>query len=192
MADASYIDGNPELILGQEFLTWLWFRSETGNVFRMETPERRGEPFTVAMEQRIVVRGGEGENQETATVVGSFSPLREARLGLLTGKQVVRCLVRLEKDGMDWQVSLKAEDFSINSLRTPRVARDDGDEDPEGLFLEKMYLIDLGLDMLDEMYRQFLVLRLDPAAWNKEAQAVAQWMQHDISQGSMAPQSDPF
>ncbi|WP_446425512.1 hypothetical protein [Mailhella sp.] len=192
MAEIGYIGENTDLILGQEFLTWLWFRSETGNVFRMEGAERKGEPFTVAMEQRIVVRGGEGENQETATVVGSFSPLREARLGLLTGKQVVRCLVRLEKDGMDWQVSLKAEDFSINSLRTPKVARDDGDEDPEGLFLEKMYLIDLGLDMLDEMFRQFLALRLDPAAWNREAAAVAQWMQHDISQGAMAAQGDPF
>ena len=192
MADIGYIGENTDLILGQEFLTWLWFRSETGNVFRMEGAEHKGEPFTVAMEQRIVVRGGEGENQETATVVGSFSPLREARLGLLTGKQVVRCLVRLEKDGMDWQVSLKAEDFSINSLRTPKVTRDDGDEDPEGLFLEKMYLIDLGLDMLDEMFRQFLVLRLDSAAWNREASAVAQWMQHDISQGAIAPQGDPF
>ena len=192
MADIGYIGENTDLILGQEFLTWLWFRSETGNVFRMEGAEHKGEPFTVAMEQRIVVRGGEGENQETATVVGSFSPLREARLGLLTGKQVVRCLVRLEKDGMDWQVSLKAEDFSINSLRTPKVTRDDGDEDPEGLFLEKMYLIDLVLDMLDEMFRQFLVLRLDSAAWNREASAVAQWMQHDISQGAMAPQGDPF
>ena len=192
MAEIGYIGENTDLILGQEFLTWLWFRSETGNVFRMEGAEHKGEPFTVAMEQRIVVRGGEGENQETATVVGSFSPLREARLGLLTGKQVVRCLVRLEKDGMDWQVSLKAEDFSINSLRTPKVARDDGDEDPEGLFLEKMYLIDLSLDMLDEMFRQFLVLRLDSAAWNREAAAVAQWMQHDISQGAMAAQGDPF
>lgn len=192
MADIGYIGENTDLVLGQEFLTWLWFRSETGNVFRMEGGEHRGEPFTVAMEQRISVRGGEGESQETATVSGSFSPLREARLGLLTGKQVVRCLVRMEKDGMDWQVTLKAEDFSINSLRTPKVARDDGDEDPEGLFLEKMYLIDLGLDMLDEMFRQFMLLRLDPAAWNKEAAAVAEWMQHDISQGAMAPQSDPF
>ena len=192
MADIGYIGENTDLVLGQEFLTWLWFRSETGNVFRMESGEHSGEPFTVAMEQRISVRGGEGESQETATVSGSFSPLREARLGLLTGKQVVRCLVRLEKDGMDWQVTLKAEDFSVNSLRTPKVARDDGDEDPEGLFLEKMYLIDLGLDMLDEMFRQFMLLRLDPAAWNKEAAAVAEWMQHDISQGAMAPQSDPF
>ena len=187
MAEIGYIGENTDLILGQEFLTWLWFRSETGNVFRMETPEHDGEPFTVAMEQRIVVRGGEGENQETATVVGSFSPLREARLGLLTGKQVVRALVRLEKDGMDWQVTLKAEDFSINSLRTPPISRDDAAEDPDAVFLEKIYLLDQALDMLDEMFRQFLTLRLSPAAWQTEAKAVAEWMRHDISRGSMQP-----
>jgi hypothetical protein len=39
------------------------------------------------------------------------------------------------------------------------------------------------------MFRQFLTLRLTPAAWNKEAEAVAARMQHDISQGSMAPQA---
>jgi hypothetical protein len=43
--------------------------------------------------------------------------------------------------------------------------------------------------MLDEMFRQFLAPRLDTAAWNNEAEAVAAWMQHDISQGSMAPQA---
>ena len=187
MADIGYIGENTDLILGQEFLTWLWFRSETGNVFRMESPDHAGEPFTVAMEQRIVVRGGEGENQETATVVGSFSPLREARLGLLTGKQVVRALVRLEKDGMDWQVTLKAEDFSINAMRTPPISKEDASEDPDALFLEKMYLLDQALDMLDEMFRQFLTLRLSPAAWRNEVSAVAAWMKHDISQGTMQP-----
>jgi hypothetical protein len=188
MADIGYIGENTDLILGQEFLTWLWFRSETSNVFRMESDGHTGEPFTVSMEQRIVVRGGEGENQETATVAGSFSPLREARLGLLTGKQVVRCLVRLDKDGMDWLVTLKAEDFSINALRTPKISREDAGEDPDALFLEKMYLLELGLDMLDELFRQFLDIRLTPASWKNETSAVAAWMQHDISQGTMQAQ----
>jgi hypothetical protein len=35
MADFSYIGENTDLILGQEFLTWLWFRSETASVFRI-------------------------------------------------------------------------------------------------------------------------------------------------------------
>ncbi|WP_298068403.1 hypothetical protein [uncultured Mailhella sp.] len=187
MADAGYIGENTDLVLGQEFLTWLWFRSETGNIFRMEHSEN-SDPFSVSMEQRIVVRGGEGENQETATVSGSFSPLREARLGLLTGKQVVRCLVRLEKDGQAWLVTLKAEDFSINSLRTPPISREDEAEDPDALFLEKVYLIEQGLAMFDEMYRQFLEVRLEPARWMREVKAVAEWMRHDVSQGAMQPQ----
>lgn len=187
MTNAEYIGENTDLILGQEFLTWLWFRSETSNgLFRMGAKSgHEGESFTVNMEQRVVVRGGEGDNLETASVSGSLSPLREARLGLQTGKLVVRALTRLEKDGMAWQVTLKAEDFSIGSLRTPAVAKDEAGDDPDGLFLEKMYLIESSLDMLDELYRQFLDVRLSPAAWSGEAASVAEWMQHDISQGAM-------
>ncbi len=187
MADAAYIGENTDLILGREFLTWLWFRSETSNgLFRMggQSSGHAGEPFTVSMEQRVVVRGGEGDNLETASVSGSLSPLREARLGLQTGKLVVRALARMEKDGMAWQVTLKAEDFSIGSLRTPSVAKDEEGDDPDALFLEKMYLIESSLEMLDELYRQFLEVRLSPA-WGAEAAAVAEWMRHDISQGAM-------
>lgn len=186
MADAAYIGENTDLVLGREFLTWLWFRSETSNgLFRMgRQSDREGESFTVSMEQRVVVRGGEGDNLETASVSGALSPLREARLGLQTGKLVVRALVRLEKDGMAWQVTLKAEDFSIGSLRTPTVAKNEDGDDPDALFLEKMYLIESSLEMLDELYRQFLETRLSPA-WGTEAAAVAEWMRHDISQGAM-------
>ena len=187
MAEASYIGENIDLTLGQDFLTWLWYKSETSNgLFRMSgNEENTGAPFTLNMEQRVVVRGGEGDNKETASVSGSLSPLREARLGLLTGKLVVRALARMEKDGMSWQVTLKADDFSIGSLKTPQVAKNEEGDDPDALFLEKMYLIESSLDMLDEVYRQFLMVRLDQTAWGREVQEVAAWMQHDISQGAM-------
>ena len=99
MADASYIGENTDLVLGQDFLTWLWYKSETSNgLFRMSGGSAKaGEPFTLNMEQRVVVRGGEGDNKETASVSGSLSPLREARLGLLTGKLVVRALAGWKK-----------------------------------------------------------------------------------------------
>lgn len=187
MADASYIGENTDLVLGQDFLTWLWYKSETSNgLFGMSGGSAKaGEPFTLNMEQRVVVRGGEGDNKETASVSGSLSPLREARLGLLTGKLVVRALARLEKDGMSWQVTLKADDFSIGSLRTPQVAKNEEGDDPDALFLEKMYLIESCLDMLDDVYRQFLSVRLDQAFWAREVQEVAVWMHHDITQGAM-------
>lgn len=186
MADTGYIGENTDLVLGQEFLTWLWFRSETSSIFHLDGAESG--PFSVSMEQRIAVRGGEGENRETATVAGSFSPLREARLGLLTGKQVVRALIRLEKNGQAWLVTLKAEDLSPNSLRTPPISKGEEGEDPDALFLEKIYLIEQGLAMIDTLYKAFLAVRLDTACWQKEVRAVAEWMQHDISQGAMPAQ----
>ena len=183
----SYIGENTDLIRGQDFLTWLWYKSESFNgLFRMsDSSSKPGTPFTLNMEQRVVVQGGEGDNRETASVSGSLSPLREARLGLLTGKLVVRALARLEADGMNWQVTLKADDFSIGSLRTPQIAKNEEGDDPDALFLEKIYLIENCLDMLDDIYRQFLIIRLDPAMWAREVQEVAEWMRHDISQGVM-------
>ncbi len=185
---ASFGGDNLDVLLGQEFLTWLWYRSEYADgLFKMSAESGHdGESFHVKLEQRLVVRGGEGDYQETASVSGSFSPLREARLGLLTGKQVVRALVRFSKDELDWQLTLKAEDFCLNSMRTPPVAKPEEGDDPDGVFFERMYLIETCLGLIDDVYRQFLKIRLSQPAWAEEVQAIASWIEHDISKGAQA------
>ncbi|WP_297045888.1 hypothetical protein [uncultured Desulfovibrio sp.] len=161
-----------DAILGQEFLTWLWYQSDTApGAFT----DAKGQPFAVSMEQRIVVAGGEGEARETASVSGSLSPLREARFGLGTGKKVTRALVRLEKDDMAFQFTLRAEDFSIGSLRTPRLDRNDADDEPDALLLEKIYLMETCLALLDALYARFLALRLSPR-WQAEVTDMGLWM----------------
>lgn len=170
MNDTPYLGQSTDLILGQEFLTWLWFRSATGSIFN----DASGRPFTVTMEQRIVVQGGEGDTIETATVSGLESELREARMGLTTGKKVTRALVRLERDPEAWQLTLKAADFSLGSLKTPKIEKDSND-DPDGLFLEKIYLLEACLELVDILYKSFLVLRLSPQ-WKTEAEELRQWI----------------
>ena len=161
-----------DAILGQEFLTWLWYQSDTApGAFT----DAKGQPFAVSMEQRIVVAGGEGEARETASVSGSLSPLREARFGLGTGKKVTRALVRLEKDDMAFQFTLRAEDFSIGSLRTPRLDRNDADDEPDALLPEKIYLMETCLALLDALYARFLALRLSPR-WQAEVTDMGLWM----------------
>ncbi len=166
-----------DLVLGQEFLTWLWYKSDTAP---HSFADKKRMPFAVYMEQRIVVQGGEGENLETASVSGSLSPLREARFGLATGKKVTRALVRFEKDELSWQVNLKAEDFSCNSLKTPKIEKESDDDDPDAFILEKIYLIELCLELLDALYEQFIALRLSQA-WKEEVRDIRQWMIKDDS-----------
>ena len=174
MSDTPYLGQTTDLILGQEFLTWLWFRSATGAIFN----DKSGRPFTVSMEQRIVVQGGDGEHLETASVSGVDSELREARMGLTVGKKVTRALLRLEREPESWQVTLKAADFSLGSLKTPKLDAADKDDDPDALFLEKMYLIESCLELIDAMYGAFLRVRLDdgPDGWPGEVKHLREWM----------------
>lgn len=167
-----YLGESTDAILGQEFLTWLWYQSDTApGAFT----DSQGAPFSVSMEQRIVVQGGEGEARETASVSGSLSPLREARFGLGTGKKVSRALIRLEKDELAFQLTLKAEDFSLGSLKTPKIDKSDGDEDPDALLLEKFYLMEVCMGLLDALYARFLKLRLS-GDWQKEVADMRQWL----------------
>lgn len=172
MSDAPYLGQSTDIVLGQEFLTWLWYQSDTAPGSFVDG---KGMPFSVSMEQRIVVQGGEGDSLETASVSGPCSPLREARLGLATGKKVARALLRLEKDDLAWQLTLKAEDFSCNSLRTPKVEKDADDEDADAMLLEKLYLMECCVELLDSLYTRFLALRLS-AGWQAQARDMHVWM----------------
>lgn len=160
-------------ILGQDFLTWLWFRTEnSGWLFKLAD----GSEINVYLEQKISVRGGEGENAETASVSGPLAEFAEARQGLKNGKRVDRALLRLEQDGNTWMVQIKAQDMSLNSLRTPKIetSPDEGD-DPDALYLEKLYLLEHATTVIDDIYGQFLELRLGPD-WRDELRAFSMWL----------------
>lgn len=165
-------DKSLDAILGEEFLTWLWYQSDTApGSFR----DREGKEFQVYMERNIVVQGGEGDSLETASVSGSLSPLREARFGLGTGKKVIRAVIRLEKDDLAFQFSMKASDFSFNSLKTPKLDTGDKDDDPDALFLEKIFLEETAVNLFDDLYASFLNLRLTPK-WAEEVRDMGRWL----------------
>ena len=68
--------------LGQEFLTWLWWKSEErgGSILLPE----RGD-ITVVFEKHMLLEYGEGESSEKLVCTGLQAELQEARTGLLMG-----------------------------------------------------------------------------------------------------------
>ncbi|WP_243310252.1 hypothetical protein [Fundidesulfovibrio agrisoli] len=160
-------------VLGQDFLTWLWFRSEkNGWLFRSSD----GREFNVYLEQRLSVRGGSGENVEKAVVTGPHAEFTEAKLGLRNGKLVDKALLRLERDGATWTVLLGSDDFSLSGLKTPKIeTRLEEGDDPDAPFLEKMMLLEQCLEFVDDLYRQFLEIRLS-TGWNDELRTFREWL----------------
>jgi hypothetical protein len=159
-------------LLGQDFLTWLWYRGEK-SAGAFET--KKGEAFRIAVEQRVSVQGGEGEMLETATVQSPRGELSEARTGLRTGKKVNRAQLKIEQDGVTWQLSLRAEDFGASSLKTPKIEAPGEGADPDALFLEKLFLIERCLELLDAAFAEFLAVRLT-RGWPAEARRIKAWV----------------
>ncbi len=171
LEDSSRLD----LYLGQDFLTWLWYNSE---VRQGQLSTSGGEVFFLAMEQRIAVEGGAGQSRDIAVSSGPGTSLREAKLGLQSGKKVNRALMRIELDSEAWRLQLKAEDFSVSGMKTPRVqkAREEG-EDPDAPLLEKVYLIEKCLELVDDLFAQFLRLRFSQE-WSEEARKIGDWIRN--------------
>ena len=173
--DADQADDTMDGVLGQEFLTWLWFQSDVApSFFRTDD----GHSFLVAMRKRVTVTGFVGMDRETTAMTSFYdgAPLVEARFGLRRGKKVAHALIRLIKDDFGFDVSVKAADFSLNSLKTPKIDKSDRDDDPDALFLEKVFLIETAVTLLDCLYRQFLGLRLDEGKWKKTTGEMMKWM----------------
>lgn len=162
-----------DLIIGQDFLTWLWFRSEqSGRPWQTE----EGDSFAVTLEGRVMVQSGEGESLETAVCSGPGAELHEAKTGLARGKKVQQAKLRLEEEGQEWKVTVRAEDFSMGGFKTPKVEfRLEEGQDPDGPFLEKMYLLERAFSFFDRLFQQFLKLRFS-SAWIDELRAIRSWV----------------
>jgi len=161
-------------LIGQDFLTWLWATSEQQQGM-FQTPT--GENFILIVEQRVAVQGGEGEGKETAVCSGPMAELREARAGLKTGKKVGQAKLRIEHDENVWQVQINADNFALTGLKTPKVDThvEEGD-DPDGIFLEKMFLIEKTLEYLDIVFSLFLNRRMG-SDWPQEVERIRAWIQ---------------
>ena len=113
-------------VLGEEFLTWLWFQSD---VAPGAFVDKDGQPFSV----------------------------------------------RLEKDELAFQLTLSADDFTLGSMKLPKVEKPAEDEDPDAMLLERFYMMEVCLGLLESLYATFLRLRLS-AAWGETVQEITAWI----------------
>lgn len=160
-------------LLGQDFLTWLWYKTDSDNVLFQLKDSRT---FAIQMEQKLSVQGGEGETKATATVTSPAGELSEAKTGLSTGKKVHKAQLLFSMDQDNWLVTVSAVDFGLSGLKTPKIStKDDEGDDPDAKFLEKLFLIERCLEMFDIVFKEFLKLRMSKE-WVEEAAKVKLWI----------------
>ncbi len=161
---------------GQEFLTWLWYKSE----------ERGGSidlpgigDLTVVFEKHIMLESGDGDSFEKVICQGLQAELKEARTGLRMGKKLEQARILLARGEYEWNLTIKASRFEFKSVKSPKtMAASEESDDPdavEGRIIEKISLYEEVLHLIDELFRLYLNIRLSDS-WEAELEKIRNWI----------------
>lgn len=156
--------------LGRDFLTWLWFASET-RPNRFETPAG---PVAVLIEGPLTfVYEGTGAHE---TVLRKGEPVNsaEAKTCLLNGKKLQAAKITLAGDDEEsiWPCTFNASTWSFRSMKLPETDA----PDPVSRFQDRITSLDQYRTMFSALYEEFLTLRTTPDRWPQERQAVHAWV----------------
>jgi hypothetical protein len=162
--------------LGREFLTWLWFKSDqTGG--RIEVPGKK--VVEVLFLDRMTLDLSDVETPQTVTLKGEHSELREGLAALKEGKKIEEARISLRAGENDFTMMLKGTWFSFGSFKTPPTlpsGEAEDEADVEGSFLEKAYLIEEGMEIVDDLFGYFLELRISEEWDTQELPAIRRWV----------------
>lgn len=146
---------NEYLFIGQEFLTWLWFSSETSQQVTLDD----GGQVLLMLGDRLALGPAQGQEGVRITVRGQEFALAEAREALRQGKLVEAMRLGLEVEGEEYWLTLRAADLGLSGLRLPPTAP--AEEGVEGQILERIALVDTAVKAVERLFAGFLAQRLD-------------------------------
>jgi hypothetical protein len=160
-------------LIGREFLTWLWFKSEerNGRIALSKTEE-----VELHLLKRIALETGEGEYSQGVVCSGLHAELKEGKEAIRQGKKVKEAGIKLHCDQNEWEFNFKADTFYFQSLKMPVVDWQETPEDPSASLLERIYLIENAIKTIDKIYESFLAVRFSSEWAEKEKPLLNKWL----------------
>ena len=160
--------------LGEEFLTWLWYVIEKDqNLIKNFDKDFVG----LAIGNRIVFENRRKESGERVTIKGDGASLEEGILTLKKGALVSELNVVFKSTELTWQFTLKGESLNVSNFNLPNTGMPESDEDIEGFVLEKIFLYDKILKILENIFIHFVKLRLSNRWQDKMVPKIRNWIQ---------------
>jgi hypothetical protein len=163
--------------IGEEFLTWLWFLTDTRQK-RLKSIDNEIDRLEIG--NRIVLENRKKESVERITIKGDDAGLEEGILALKKGALVTELSLKYKSNNHEWKFSIKGESLNLSSLTTPATALPETAEDLEGYVIEKTYLYEKVIKFIENAFTNYIKLRIS-SSWNKTEQPqIRQWI-HDTS-----------
>jgi hypothetical protein len=159
--------------LGHEYLTWLWYTIE--NDFKL-LRQFDADITSLEIGNRIVFENRRQNSVETITIKGDDAGLEEGLLALKKGGVVTELHLVYRSGDQEWTYTVKGESLNISTLKTPATGAVENKDDIEGAVIEKIFLCDKVLQLLDRSFAHFCHLRATEKWANNVAPSMANWI----------------
>jgi hypothetical protein len=153
--------------LGREFLTWLWFRSETDPVIDLSG----GRAVEIEILGPLLLEANFGDARSSGLKGESAGLSAEAGTALREGKKLRRARIKFNVEGVEWIASLDGETLAVTGLAVPNSGKLPFSE---SLRLRTEFMLDFD-SLLTELMNLFLGRRLDEKDWTKELKKIHAW-----------------
>ena len=159
--------------LGYEFLTWLWFSIENEqSLIQKSLPQ----PASIQIGNRIKLENHRNQNLETITIKGDEAGLEEGVLALRKGALVTELNIVYETQNLVYQFTIRGESLNIGNLKTQIAGPVEKKEDIEEKVLEKTYQYDETIQLMDNLYKNFITLRVSTGWENNTVIKIKNWI----------------
>ena len=107
--------------LGEEFLTWLWFRWETdGGEYELA----RGQTVGIALDDFLAFAAPSDDETEQTLRHGLPTRTAEARTALRQGRRLKKAKLIIAEGSRQWAATLDATTMTLSGVRLPEDAED--------------------------------------------------------------------
>jgi len=155
--------------LGYEFLTWLWFKTDTAEG-----------GSNIYLGDRIVLSRPDDGRERVICTTQSHN-LKEAHTALVEGKMLEEAQWIMQKGDTEYYFTLDVSLWTMKNVKVPSHPSHPKDEDAEGQFLERMFLIEEIRQAVESLYKEFLMLRLESKWQDDIIPAMEEWKKTGIS-----------
>ena len=161
---------DPLGFLGEEFLTWLWFRLETeGGDFSLSEDREIG----VSFDDFIAFAARDEDETEQILRGGIPSRTREAAASLRNGRRLTRAKLVIAMGEQEWSLVL---DGTTMNLLTVKLPPDSEAESADARSVERVQGFLTLHELVSGLFETFLQERLDPGYLGGTAERQANWM----------------
>jgi hypothetical protein len=166
-------------LAGHDFLTWLWFHTETRHEQGAALDLGPAGRFACLLEGPLTFFH-EGDGAYEATLRrGQPTVSAEAKAALLAGKKLKRARLTLARDDRQWTLTVDADDFVLRAVKLP-----EGDVlDAASRFQDRMLALRTLQAAFYGLYEQFLAERSDARRWQHTRRDIHAWVRDRQSRG---------